>query len=42
MYLFSFNIKKAILFLSLFVINKATQAQTALHFDGSNSYVEIP
>ncbi|MBT6704450.1 MAG: hypothetical protein HN879_06280 [Flavobacteriaceae bacterium] len=42
MSLFSFNIKKAILFLSLFAINAATQAQNALLFNGSNSYVEIP
>ena len=42
MSLFSFNIKKAILFLSLFAINAATQAQNALLFNGSTSYVEIP
>ena len=45
MSLFSFNIKKRILFLSLFgifAINEVTQAQNALGFNGSNSYVEIP
>ena len=45
MSLFSFNIKKRILFLSLFgifAINEVTQAQNALGFNGSSSYVEIP
>lgn len=42
MSLFSFNIKKAILFIGLFAISAASQAQNALLFNGSSSYVEIP
>ncbi|SFZ93257.1 Concanavalin A-like lectin/glucanases superfamily protein [Flaviramulus basaltis] len=45
MYLFLSNLKKAIRFLSLFAILaiiNITQAQGALEFNGTNSYVEIP
>jgi hypothetical protein len=42
MNLFSFNIKKAILFIYLLVFNIVSHAQNGLNFNGTNSYVEIP